>query len=417
MDALLILGGTLLFICALVWLIMRAFDVGLLWGWGSLVPPVTLLFALLHWRKARTPVVLAGLAAGTIVVGLAQMAASDPERVADIFSLRWMHPAKPAGDLVIELDGELNGQRFNPQQAELINGGLSLREGQDFYARRELLIRLPEQPQGGIQLDVLPQDRQAVPVIEMNWLLPEQDLPEARLIQRGYSLHLDLQPVAPNKLAGEFHLGLPARFKTSLSGKLEVYTDRLRYRDGKLDARHDSRETLVKVIEDYLQRRFITTEVELAALPLLNFADKELQLDVTAQISGSSMQLPIELVKDAERGWMVTPDRYPPLKTAQPKPVEMAKPSTPELADEPGPARSALDRRLRFSLQRLLRNPSQYENLLMRVQSERGSTAQGRFVGISKTGELIIRSQVEGAGEASFNLQPDEIIQIELLEP
>ena len=76
MDALLILGGTLLFICALVWLIMRAFDVGLLWGWGSLVPPVTLLFALLHWRKARTPVVLAGLAAGTIVVGLAQMAAS-----------------------------------------------------------------------------------------------------------------------------------------------------------------------------------------------------------------------------------------------------------------------------------------------------------------------------------------------------
>ena len=228
MDALLILGGTLLFICALVWLIMRAFDVGLLWGWGSLVPPVTLLFALLHWRKARTPVVLAGLAAGTIVVGLAQMAASDPERVADIFSLRWMHPAKPAGDLVIELDGELNGQRFNPQQAELINGVLSLREGQDFYARGELLIRLPEQPQGGIQLDVLPQDRQAVPVIEMNWLLPEQDLPEARLIQRGYSLHLDLQAVAPNKLAGEFHLGLPARFKSSLSGKLEVYTDRLR---------------------------------------------------------------------------------------------------------------------------------------------------------------------------------------------
>jgi hypothetical protein len=294
---------------------------------------------------------------------------------------------------------------------------LSLREGQDFYARRELIIRLPEQPQGAISLDVLPQDRQDVPVIEMNWLLPEQDLPEARLIQRGYSLHLDLQPVGPNKLAGDFHLGLPARFKTSLSGKLEVYTDRLRYRDGKLDARHDSRETLFKVIEDYLQRRFMTTQVELAALPVLSFSDKELQLDVTAQVNGDAMQLPLQLEKDSERGWMVKSDRYPPLSSAQPRPAETASQPLAEEAVDSKPARAALDRRLRFSLKRLLRNPSQYENLLMRVQSERGSTAQGRFVGISKTGELIIRSQVEGAGEASFNLQPDEIINIELLEP
>ena len=413
MDALLILAGLLLFITALVWLVVRAFDVGLLWGWGSLIPPVTLLFVLLHWRKARTPVVLAGLAAGTLVVGLAQMAANQPERLAQLFSLQWMHPVPPAGDLDIQLSGEMNGQRFNPQQAELINGVLSLREGQDFYARRELIIRLPEQPDGAVKLDVLPQDRQAVPAIEMNWLLPEQDLPEARLIQRGYSLHLDLQPVGKNKLAGDFHLGLPARFKTSLSGRLEVYTDRLRYRDGKLDARHDSRETLHYVIEDYLQRRFKTTEVALSALPPLRFDEQQLPLEITAQIDQNPVQLSIVLEKDPERGWLVPSDRYPPLKAAPTSPRE----ALPAVSEEPKPVQVVLDRRLRFSLPRLLRNPSRYENLLMRVQSERGSTAQGRFVGISKTGELIIRSQVEGAGEASFNLLPDEILQIELLEP
>ncbi len=418
MDALLILAGLLLLLTALVWLVMRAFDTSLLWGWGSLLPPVTLVFALSHWKKARAPIFLAGLAIGTGVVGLAQMAASEPERVAEIFSLRWMHPQRPAGELQIQLSGELNGQPFMPQQAELIDGNLVLREGQDFYARRELAIRLPEQPSGALSLDVLPQDQLGVPVIEMSWLLPEQDLPEARLIKRGYSLHLNLQPIAPNKLAGDFHLVLPARFKTSLSGKLELYTDQLRYRDGRLDTRHDSPETLAKVIEDYLQRRFMTTEVELAPLPVLIFPSQQLDLTVAAEIKGKPLQLPLQLEKDAERGWRVRNDRYPSLHSAPERNTlvidkEQQAVSAPGIERE----RSVLDRRLRFSLQRLLRNPSQYENLLMRVQSERGSTAEGRFVGVSKTGELIIRSQVAGVGEASFNLHPDEIISIELLEP
>ncbi|MBF7730680.1 MFS transporter [Pseudomonas sp. N040] len=415
MDALLILAGLLLFLTALVWLVLRAFDTSLLWGWGSLIPPVTLLFVLGNWSKARTPVFLAGLAAGTVVVGLAQMAAKDPERVAEIFSLNWLQPEQPAGDLRIHLSGEFNGQRFAPQQAELIDGTLTLREGQDFYASRELIIRLPEQPTGAVSLDVLPQDLPPLPVIELSWLLPEQDLPEARRITHGYSLHLQLEPVAPNKLTGDFHLVLPARFKTSLRGRLELYTDRLRYREGKLDARHDSRETLSKVIEDYLQRRFRTSQVELAPLPPVGFSGNSLALNVAVRVQGQALQLPVQMEKNPERGWMVSDDRFPPLSAPlADKPPAAGEPSA-VLAAQAAGARAS-DRRVQFSLERLLRQPDDYQNLMIRVRSERGSTAEGRFAGINPAGKLVIRQNL-GAGEVSFNLRPDEVVRIELLEP
>ena len=48
MDALLILGGLLLILAGLVWLVMLAFSTSLLWGWGSLIPPVTLIYVLRH---------------------------------------------------------------------------------------------------------------------------------------------------------------------------------------------------------------------------------------------------------------------------------------------------------------------------------------------------------------------------------
>lgn len=413
MDALLILAGMLLFLSAFIWLVMRAFDTSLLWGWGSLLPPITLLFVIRKWSKAKSPVFLAGLALGTQIVGLAQMAASSPERVSDIFSLRWMHAEPVIGNPDIRLDGELDGQIFNPQSAELIDGVLTLREGKDFYARRELSIHLSEQPAGALTLDVLPQDRDKVPVIDLNWLLPEQDLPEARRITRGYSLRLNLQPVAPNKLAGDFHLVLPARFKTSLSGKLELYTDRLRYQGGRLDTSYDSRETLAKVIEDYLQRRFRSYSVEPVELPPVSFLARQLEVNILTMVNGQSVQLPLQLEKDDVHGWRVANDRYPAL----PKVKKTAEPATQEQPAPQVEPRNMLDRRVRFSLQRLLLNPENYQHLMMRVETAGGFTAQGRFAGIGKEGDLIIRSQISGAGEATFNLPAAEVVNIELLEP
>lgn len=419
MDALLILGGLLLILVGLVWLVMRAFDTSLLWGCGSLLPPLTLLYTLVHWRRARQAVVLIGLGFVPLVVGLTLMASQDTKRLEAIFSLKWLEPEVQApAELAIELRGELNGQAFSPQQGELIDGFLSLREGQDFFARRELSILLPNPAEGAVRLDILPDDTGTLPEVEVSWLLPDQDLPEARRLSRGYTLHLDLQPVPPNKLAGAFHLVLPPSFKTTLSGKVELFTDGLRYRDGKVDQRVDSLDTLGYVIQDYLQRRFATPAVSLAPLPPVTFPATNLELTVEAQIAGQTQQLPILLKKDETRGWTVEADRFAPLPavSAIPAPAE-ATAAEPDVAVAERISRP-VDRRVRFSMEGLLRSPSRYQNIVMRALTVRGSTAEGRFQGIDQEGRIVLRQRMSGGpGEASYTLSPDEVERIELLEP
>ncbi|WP_068830724.1 MFS transporter [Pseudomonas sp. BMS12] len=419
MDALLILGGLLLILAGLVWLVMLAFSTSLLWGWGSLLPPITLIYVLRHWRTARKALVVSALGCIPLVVGLVLMASQDAARLEAILSLRWLKDApKAPAELDIRLNGELNGQPFSPQYAELIDDVLTLREGEDFFARREVKIRLPHGSKGAVMLDVLPADRGALPEVEISWLLPEQDLPEARRLDKGYTLHLDLQVLPPNKLQGDFHLVMPPSFKTSLSGRLELFSDRLRYRDGRVDTRFDSRETLASVVEDYLQRRFSTRLVQLAELPEMTFPAQRLALDIEARINGELQRVPVVLEKDAA-GWRVAGDRYPALHLSARTEPQVAS-SQPAVATPVAPevTRPTLDRRLRFSLPRLQRNPSQYRNLLMRVSRASGGTVEGRFVGIDSDDSIRLSQQMGGgAGQASFSFKPEEIGRIELLEP
>lgn len=418
MDALLILGGLLLILAGLVWLVMRAFGTGLLWGWASLLPPLTLLYVLRHWRSARQALGLSALGFIPLIVGLTLLASQDSQRLHALLSLQWLQPEVQApAELAIELHGELNGQPFVPQQGELLGSVLSLREGQDFFARRELVIRLPQPVTGALRLDVLPDDPSPLPEIEVSWLLPEQDLPEARRLSHGYTLHLNLQPVPPNKLAGDFHLVLPARFKTTLSGRVEVFSDGLRYREGKVDRHVDSPDTLAYVIEDYLQRRFATRSVQLGHLPALALATDSLELTVEAQINGQAQRLPLSLNKSASRGWAVEADRFAALpERALVAPAPQAHVAPVETASNERSSRP-LDRRLRFSLDGLLRSPRRYENLTMRVSTTRGSSAEGRFQGVDQEGRIVLRQRLSGSGAASYALLPEEVSTIELLEP
>ncbi|MGP0170903.1 MFS transporter [Pseudomonas sp. NCHU5208] len=413
MDALLIIGGLLLILAGLVWLVMRAFSTSLLWGWGSLIPPLTLLYILRHWAKARSALMLVGLGIIPLVVGMTLLASKDADRLAAILRLDWLQPEVQAPrELAIDLRGKLNGLPFQPQQGELIEGVLRLREGMDFFALRELTIRLPQPVSGPVRVDVLPQDTGTLPEVELSWLLPEQDLPEARRLARGYTLHLDLRPEAPNRLIGDFHLVLPPRFKTSLSGRVELYTDRLRYRDGRVDRRFDSRDTIAYVLRDYLQRRFATEAVELSRLPTFSFKGERLELEIEAQVGTRLERLPVTLNKGAQ-GWVVEADHFPPLPATNAQPVA----ERPQVVEEPRVSRP-LDRRERFSLARLQRSPELYRNLRMRLVRANGGTVEGRFVGIDSDGSIRLSQQMgSGGGQASFSFAPDEIGRLELLEP
>lgn len=416
MDALLILGGLLLILAGLVWLVMRAFTTSLLWGWASLLPPFTLLYVLRHWRSARPALLLSGLGIIPLVVGLTLLASHDAQRLEAILSLSWLKPEVQApAELAIDLRGQLNGRPFAPQQAELLDGVLSLREGQDFFAQSELVIRLPGGDSGPVQIDVLPADTGVLPEVEISWLLPEQELPEARRLSRGYTLHLDLQPVAPNKLAGDFHLVMPAQFKTTLSGKLELFRNGLRYQGDQVDRQFDSVDTISHVIHDYLERRFATRQVQLQPIGSLNFPLQSIDLNVRARINGNLQQLPITLQKLEGRGWQVASDNFAAVPSAAVPPItekpETAVAALPERVSRP------LDRRVRFSLEGLLRSPSRYHDLSMRAVTERGNTAEGRFQGVDQDERIILRQRMNGRGEVSYRLLPQEIIRIELLEP
>ena len=133
MDALLILSGLLLILVGLVWLVMLAFDTSLLWGLGSLLPPLTLVYVLRHWRKARKAVVLGAMGFIPLIVGLTLLANQDPQRLQAILSLDWARsPVQAPAELAIHLRGSLNGQpfewvadadsRLGPVMEAIING-------------------------------------------------------------------------------------------------------------------------------------------------------------------------------------------------------------------------------------------------------------------------------------------------------
>ncbi|MCP8467152.1 MFS transporter [Pseudomonas sp. ZM23] len=412
MDTLLILLGLLLILAGYVWLIVQAFGRSLFWGIGSLLPPLALVFMLRHWARARHAIGLGALGCIPLVVGLTLLAAQDAARLEAILRLEWLHPEQPARpDLAIRLNGELNGKPFVPEQAELIDGVLSLREGEDFYAHREVQVRLLAPVDGPLRLDVLPDDPGKLPEVEVSWLAPGQDLPEAIRLTRGYSLHLDLTPEAPNRMKGIFHLVLPAQMQTTLSGQVELYTNHLRYRDGEVDTRHDSQDTLAYVVRDYLQRRFSRRDIELGQLPRLEIRHSKLDVPVSFRVGDEPQELQLELVKSETRGWGVQDDRYPKLPDLPPAP---SRPSESALSVAPSRPANVPETGL-ITLQRLQAAPQRFTNRAMRVQTERGRLAEGVFVGLDHDGRLVIRHVMSGAGEASYILRPSEVVSIELL--
>jgi hypothetical protein len=413
MDALLILGGLLLILVCLVWLSLRAFSVSAAWGVASLVPPLALAFAWRHWSRGRLPILVGALGCMVLLSGLIQVASRDSERLRAILSLQWLQP--PPAELHTTLQGQLWGELFKPEQGELINGVLRLREGRDFFARRELLIRLPQGPEEqALRLDILPQDRVDVPEVEISRLLPEQDLPEAHRLEHGYTLHLNLQPKAPNRLVGDLHLTLPAPYQTRLSGRVELFTDHLRYReDGQVDTHFDSEDTLLHVIGDYLQRRFVQPEVQVFSISGLDWTAQYLDVHVLVKIGTRTVRLPLKLQKHPSHGWQVLGDRYPELPVAAaavPPPASAPRSENRQRPNAPPPVSGA------FSLQRLQAAPGDFPNSRLRVQTVRGHVAEGVFLGLDEEGRVLIRQVRGGPGEVRFSLATSEIRRIELLQ-
>ena len=407
MDALLILSALLLTFLGLTWLTMRGFSTSLLWGWVALLPGLNLLFVFAHWRRAAQPVGLCALALIPLLSGLVLIAHQDPQRLQAIIELQWLHQA-PAELSGMKLKGRLNGELFSPQQGEFLDGVLSLRDGEQAYLSRELRIRGLPLGKQAVVIDVLPTDQGPLPEVEISWLEADQDLPQSRRLAAGYSLHLDLQPVADGRLLGDLHFVMPASFSTSLSGQVEVLRNGLVFREGRIDRRLDSRDTLAYVLDDYLQRRFATADVQLSQLPLLELPAKAIDLEVVARVKGQIQQVSLRLNKDKQTGWLVQGDNYPALGSE----LDSAEPDNPV----PGQAQLAA-KAADFSLLMLLSDAERYLDHSLRIHSNSGTLAQGRFVGLNEEGMIVLHQRLTGAGEAHFTVSPDRVSRVELVDP
>ncbi len=413
MDALLILGGLLLILGGSLWLISRAFSVSLFWGLGSLLPPLTLAFALFKWRKASGPVTLAAMGFIPLVVGLVMLAHRDSERLDAILSMSWFEPkVRERPELDMQLYGELDGQPFLPVQGELIEGVLSLRERVGPLGGKALSIRLPKPVASPMLINVLPQDQGPLPQVEIKRSALSLGDPQSWQIEDGYTLYINLEPKPPNLLVGELHLTLPEQFHTSLSGRVELYSNRLRYRDGRVDAHFDSDETLAHVIEDYLARRFATDAVSLLRQSQAVLPATHVDIDVLALVNGKRQHFLLGMVKDERRGWRVEDDRFPQRHAEPPRQVAIVGLDKQPQAPMPVP----VDRKELFSLQALQAAPGDYRQARMYIATRKGGTVEGLFEGIDESGHLIIRRSL-GAGGASYRLSPKNVQSIELLEP
>lgn len=422
MAALLILGGFLLIALSILWLIVLAFQVGILWGVGSLLPPVLLVFVMRYWRVARKAVLLAALGCVPLIAGFTQLYSTQPERVEALLNLSWLQTAEDAsGAEAISLNGDLYGEPFKPQYGEFINGVLMLREGDGFFAQRELRITVPQQrvtqELSALRLDVLPQDKGELPEVEIMWRHTEQRLPETRRISGGYTLHLDVLKQSPNVLQGGFHLVLPRQFKTSMSGEVQLLTDHLHYIAGQVDRQFDALSTLEYVLSEYYQRRYRTEQVHVEPLPSTVTFSAPLELTAVAQINGVQHTEPVRLLKSAEQGWYVQGDQYPEWSKQPEK--ERAATLEPEqqVASVENQTEQAVDRRSGFSLQHLLANPAQYQHVQVHVQTVQGNQINGRFMHLNEHGALVISRALQAPGRVTFTLMPAEVERIRLLEP
>lgn len=398
----LIVIGVLLLLVGWFWLLLRAFASGLLWGWAVLSVVLLPVYAIRHWQLARLAIVLMGLG-GLLFVGGGVSLYHSAQQLAPAVGGTDANDASASN---IALEGEFLGQPFAPGYAELVDDQLVLREGDGFYASRELRIHLPVVKRGApINISVLPLDEKPLPELELSWIAPGRTLPETLRVSQGYTLRLNLSRVQPNRLVGDLYLALPVRFQTLLVGEMELLADRLYYLGNRVDTRVNSRETVAYVITDYLQRRFATEQVRLDFLPALELARRSSDVRLRARVDGVMHELEIVLIKDFRGHWQVEGDRFPPL----PSPL-MIRQATDAVAE-------VQDRRRDFTLQRLLDKPGDYRHLALSVQNTQGGQVSGRFEGLDDNGKLLIRRRIGSSGSVAFAIDIEVIRHIELLEP
>jgi hypothetical protein len=238
------------------------------------------------------------------------------------------------------LSGRLHGTDLTTPQATLVNGVLTVHQGNGVLPELSVSLLLnwsAEAIRERRTLLVSPWEEQA-PEVHLSWTPAGQQYPETRIISNGYRLDLALAPRDPGGFSGTIQLVLPDEKNSYLVGDFTARTNHLRYRNGKVDAAFDHPDTLAWVAEQYLQTQFpagVLQNVDVENV-ILRRAAGEGRVEVRLTRSdGASERRQLGLEKTPV-GWAVTPGsmtggrRPPPEPPVQPEPVKPRGPATSE---------------------------------------------------------------------------------------
>ncbi|MCK9238584.1 MAG: hypothetical protein M0Q29_03760 [Thiopseudomonas sp.] len=398
MAAILILAGLLIFLLGWLWLIWRAFMFKPFWGLAVVLPPLAVIFLLLHWRRAVLPLMALFVGVGVLVAGSYQLATEQPEKWQKIMAWHWFSGGK---EQALEHDGQVQGtifgQRFLADSVELDKNVVYLRENSadGFAAQIKItLLSVPNlQQQNGLFVDVLPDDQQPVPQIEILWYDYQRGQRLIKQIKADYTLHIALNSQPPNKLVGNFYLALAKSQHTQVSGVLEVNSDKLRYQGTQVDLSYDHAQTI-----DYLLHNYSRSLLEVDNLHFKRTSKLDMfsvPLSVQGQLLIANKSFPVQFTLTKDQRWQVVDSNLAAIaqQLAARDSIQV------EQAEE-------------FSLAHLLANFNGYLNQEMQVKTINRHNFTGYFQGLNAEGGLIFKRSMHKGGEVTFQLQPDEIEEI-----
>lgn len=218
MEALLILGGAVVFLCAWVWLAVtsRRLPVGL-FVVALALPMLTLLLRRKGYSRPARLLLLTGMLISA--AGVALLYREQPEQFDQLISGSWVtQPSDSA------LSGTLMQQPFVPNDVRWQGKHLIFAEKAGERIRRSLVVKFDraEALLQGTAIDLLPGDTGPWPELVLQWYTGALEQPGLRRLDGGYSMSLALAAQGPGQTEMVVHLHLPSEFGTRLTGVVVI---------------------------------------------------------------------------------------------------------------------------------------------------------------------------------------------------
>jgi len=158
------------------------------------------------------------------------------------------------------VDGRVHGMPFTLEAAQIEDGILTMRQGKNFFADKEVKIFLfipkGEIPYGKLFRVVEGEYGDAMkPHIHVLWMKEGKSVPETKIYMSGYTLYLEFGRKADKKIPGKISLTIQDDPATQIEGTFEADLKGFIVKDGKPDITADSLDMLKHVAKMYLQSK------------------------------------------------------------------------------------------------------------------------------------------------------------------